>query len=164
MNSCCDNTCDATTGQVLGMSIIFWCLIRYAGEDICAWIHAGSNIPSKLMLIIRCCLLDLQQGLVRFSRGSIKVINSCFPVSVPRIGHRVYSPQLSRIHYCATPNAIPMNYCGQSENKWHGLVGFFTTWSDTEITWQTHFVFHATPAILNNTRTWIWSSESQVLE
>jgi hypothetical protein len=52
----------------------FWSLIPY-GEDSCAWIHVGSNIPSELMLII-CCLLDSQQGLVIFDRESIKVMFS----------------------------------------------------------------------------------------
>ena len=60
-----------------GMSRILWCLIRYTGEDSCAWIHVGSNIPSELMLIICCCLLDLQYGLVRFNRKSIKVMFLC---------------------------------------------------------------------------------------
>ncbi|KAK6296455.1 hypothetical protein J4Q44_G00325970, partial [Coregonus suidteri] len=55
-----------------GMSRICWCLIRYAGEDSCAWIHVGSNIPSELMLIVCCCLLDLQQGLDTFNRESVK--------------------------------------------------------------------------------------------
>ena len=55
--------------------------------------------------------------------------------------------QLCRIDYCATPNAVPINYYLHNDDKLHSTVGLFTVWPGNEISWHIVFVFHVTPAI-----------------
>lgn len=103
-----------------------------------AWIHFGFNIPSELMLIICCGLLDLQQGL-RLTEKKHQDNELMFSYWM------YWTPSLLW-------STVPMNYSGYNENKLHRLVDLFTTWSGNKITWKVHFVFHVTPAMLNNKR------------